>query len=69
MIWPSWHAFFAMGGYADYVWGAYGFATLVLFWNVVSAVRKRKAVLKMLRELALADQAPKETGAQRYVSE
>ncbi|MHB8347017.1 MAG: heme exporter protein CcmD [Acidiferrobacterales bacterium] len=65
----SWHTFFAMGGYAYYVWSAYGFATLVLFWNVASAVRKRRTVLKMLRELALAEQAPKETGTQRYVSE
>ncbi len=65
----SWRTFFAMGGYAAYVWSAYGFATVVLLWNVVSAVRKRRAVLAMLRELALAGQTPKETGRATLLSE
>lgn len=65
----TWRTFFAMGGYAFYVWGAYGFATAVLVWNVVSALRKRRTVLKRLRELALAEQAPKESETQRYASE
>ncbi len=65
----TWHTFFAMGGYAFYVWGAYGFATVVVIWNVVSAIRKRRTVLKMLREFALAEQAPKEGTGQHYASE
>ncbi len=63
----TWHTFFAMGGYADYVWSAYGFATVVLLWNIASAVHRRRAVMKMLRELALAEQTPKESAAQHYV--
>jgi len=52
----NWRAFFAMGGYAVYVWSAYGFAALVLLWNLVSALRKRKLALRMLRELSFAGQ-------------
>lgn len=40
--------FFAMGGYAFYVWGAYGVTALVLVAEVV-AVRSR---LKAAREAA-----------------
>jgi heme exporter protein D len=40
--------FFAMGGYAFYVWGAYGVTALVLVAEVV-AVRSR---LKAAREVA-----------------
>jgi len=42
--------FFAMGGYAFYVWGAYGVTALVLVAEVV-AVRSR---LKAAREAARA---------------
>lgn len=52
----NWQAFFAMGGYAVYVWSAYGFAALVLLWNLMTALRRRKAVLRMLGEVAVADQ-------------
>ncbi len=52
----NWRAFFAMGGYAVYVWSAYGFAALVLAWNLVSAIRKRKLAIRRLRELAFAGQ-------------
>ena len=30
MSFASWQTFFAMGGYALYVWGAYGLSVLVL---------------------------------------
>ncbi len=52
----NWSVFFAMGGYAVYVWSAYGFAALVLAWNFLSAVRKRKLAIRRLRELAFAGQ-------------
>jgi heme exporter protein D len=34
--------FFAMGGYAFYVWTSYGIATAVLVWNVVLPIWQRK---------------------------
>lgn len=45
----NWTEFFAMGGYAGYVWGAYGFAALVLLVNLYAAVRRTKTVLRLLR--------------------
>ena len=48
----NWAEFFAMGGYGFYVWGSYAFATVVLVLNVIAPLRRRKAVMKMLRELS-----------------
>ncbi len=48
----NWAEFFAMGGYGFYVWGTYAFATVVLVLNVIAPLRRRKAVMKMLRELS-----------------
>lgn len=50
----NWSEFFHMGGYALYVWSAYGFAALVLILNWVAAARRRHTVLKMLRDYARA---------------
>jgi heme exporter protein D len=40
--------FLAMGGYAAYVWGAYGFTTLVLVWTAVAASSRHRAELRRL---------------------
>jgi|GEM_PF-5709051 len=45
----EWYAFFAMGGYADFVWPCYIIATLVLAGGVVLSRRKRCETLTMLR--------------------
>jgi heme exporter protein D len=44
MNWASWGDFFAMGGYALYVWGSYGvtFALLALEMALL-ALRRREA--------------------------
>ena len=47
--------FFAMGGYAAYVWTAYGFTALVLILLVVQSwrcARRRGAELEQVRRLA-----------------
>ncbi len=45
MNWGSWNNFFAMGGYALYVWGSYA-VTLVLMITemVLLALRGRNAI-------------------------
>lgn len=43
--------FFAMGGYAFYVWTAYGATALVLTLNVLAARRRNKAVRRELQNL------------------
>jgi heme exporter protein D len=46
--------FFAMGGYAGYVWTAYGIAALVLIGLVWQSLRSLRA---SERDLAAAEQA------------
>lgn len=40
--------FFAMGGYAFYVWTAYGITLLVLVVNIIIPVVQRKQFLRQL---------------------
>jgi len=37
MIWESWDAFWAMGGYGPYVWGSYGVVLLCIAIEITSA--------------------------------
>jgi len=41
--------FLAMGGYARYVWPAWGLSALVLAWNAWSALRLRRDALAAAR--------------------
>ncbi len=47
MNWNSWSDFFAMGGYALYVWGSV-LMTIVLIAGEVAAVRMRRNTLLKL---------------------
>jgi heme exporter protein CcmD len=52
-------SFWAMGGYARYVWPCFTFAGTVLAWNLWSARRSRDAALLKARrvaEMAAVDQ-------------
>jgi heme exporter protein CcmD len=42
-------AFLAMGGYAKWVWSAFGFTVLVLLFNVVSARARYRRITRELR--------------------
>ena len=55
------HEFLAMGGYAAYVWAAFGFAALVLVALLLQswqAARRRKGELEQLRHRARPRRAP-----------
>lgn len=45
----SWHEFLLMGGFAAYVWPAYGIAALVLIGNAVFPLRRLKRRLAELK--------------------
>ncbi|OIR17314.1 heme exporter protein D (CcmD) [mine drainage metagenome] len=45
----SWADFFAMNGYAFYVWGSYGAALLVFAIEIVMVRHRRKVTLRELR--------------------
>lgn len=56
MNWPSASAFFAMGGYAWFVWGSYGLTAAVIVLEVVSLrARRRRALQEVARATPAAE--------------
>ena len=51
VYWQSWGDFWAMGGYAFYVWSSLGIVGLGLLLEIWQAVRYRALVLKRLYSL------------------
>ena len=45
----AWHDFIAMGGYAAYVWPAYGVFLVVLLADALAPVLRRKRIVHDLR--------------------
>lgn len=45
----NWSDFFAMNGYAFYVWGSYGMALLIFIIEILLVRHKRKVSLQQLR--------------------
>jgi len=45
----NWSEFFAMNGYAFYVWGSYGMALLIFMIEIFLVRHKRKITLQQLR--------------------
>lgn len=45
----NWSEFFAMKGYALYVWGSYGMALLIFIIEIALVRHKRKITLQQLR--------------------
>ena len=46
----NWGEFFAMGGYAVYVWCSYALAAVVLIVNIVSARSRGRNTVRALAE-------------------
>ena len=61
MNWNSASEFFAMGGYALYVWGSFGACALALLAEPYLLNRRRCAILRSLRAHALADRLEEES--------
>ena len=59
--------FFAMGGYAVYVWPAYGLSVAVLAWLVISSVTGLRADRRRLSQLEQAH--PRRRGARHSAAE
>lgn len=60
MIWNSAGEFFAMGGYGLYVWGSFGVCALALILEPLLVTKRTNAVMRNLRQQALADRLDKE---------
>lgn len=50
----NWAEFFNMGGYAFYVWTAFGLALVVLTGNVMWATSRKHRILSQLKRRAVA---------------
>jgi heme exporter protein D len=55
MNWESPAAFFAMGGYALYVWGSFGVCAILLIVEPILAAKRRTSILCSLRRERLAE--------------
>jgi heme exporter protein D len=60
MNWASPAEFFAMGGYALYVWGSFGVVAVALIAEPILVGHRRRAIVESLRRHALADKLDKE---------
>ena len=57
MQWNSAPEFFAMGGYALYVWGSFGITALVMLVECVQVRRQRVELMAQLRTERLSESA------------
>jgi len=62
MIWHSWSEFFAMGGYALYVWGSMAAVAACLLFEVVG-LRLRARAIRMELASARAAEMGEQFGA------
>jgi heme exporter protein D len=44
-----WSTFFAMGGYAVYVWPSYALTAVVMALNVIMPLRERKQIIRRVK--------------------
>jgi len=52
VIWSSWEAFWAMGGYGRYVWGSYGVFFAIVALECWQLRLRRRAALQEARRAA-----------------
>jgi heme exporter protein D len=60
-MWNSPSEFFAMGGYALYVWSSFGMCALVLLLEPMVIRARHKLVVRRLKQQLLAEQFDKES--------
>lgn len=59
-MWNSPSEFFAMGGYALYVWSSFGICALVLILEPLLVRARFRAIVRRLRQEKIAEQFDKE---------
>ena len=60
MNWGSPAEFFAMGGYAFYVWGSFGVCALLMIVEPILARKRQKDILRARRREHLAEELEKQ---------
>jgi len=61
MNWGSPAEFFAMGGYALYVWGSFIVCIIIMVMEPILAKKRQKDILRALRRERIADEIEKES--------
>jgi heme exporter protein D len=61
MNWGSPAEFFAMGGYALYVWGSFIVCIMIMVMEPILAKKRQKDILRALRRERIADEIEKES--------
>lgn len=61
MNWGSPAEFFAMGGYALYVWGSFVVCLIIMVMEPILAKKRQKDILRALRRERIADDIEKES--------
>lgn len=51
----NWGEFFAMNGYAWYIWGSYGMALLIFIIEILMVRHRRKLILQQLHLMRNAE--------------
>jgi len=57
MSWGSWSDFFAMGGYAPYVWGSYAVTLGLMLMEMALLVLRRRGILERLMRIHGGDRS------------
>ena len=52
----NWSEFFNMGGYAVFVWSSYGLTVVVLAWNIVGPMLRRKKIIAQVKRAIKREQ-------------
>ena len=60
MHWNTLGDFFAMGGYAFYVWTSFGLTALVVVWELLALKRRRLRALHGIQQARLMEQVDSE---------
>ena len=50
MHWQTLSEFFAMGGYAFYVWSSFGLTALLAIWELLSLQYRRRKAFKLIKQ-------------------
>lgn len=57
MNWASWSDFWAMGGYAPYVWGSFGVVAATLVAELWAIGARRRALLRLVADGSGSEEA------------
>ncbi|MBI4984414.1 MAG: heme exporter protein CcmD [Rhodocyclales bacterium] len=69
MIWNSPAEFFAMGGYALYVWGSFGVCAIALAMEPILVRKRQNQILQSLRRERIADELENEVSEKAHARE